>query len=74
MKFLCTFFLAIAALPQTTPPATPAPASNPPVSKPANDESRELSDAISEAGTSPVDFTRALEKASGQVSELSAPQ
>jgi len=58
MKFLCTFLLALMCLAQSTPP--PAPGA--PASKAATDENRELSDAISEAGNSPVDFIRALEK------------
>lgn len=62
MKFFCTLlFLAALGSPQpshaqsTPPPAKPA-------TDPAADEARQLSDAVAEAGNSPVDFTRALEK------------
>ncbi|HLY16488.1 MAG TPA: TlpA disulfide reductase family protein [Bryobacteraceae bacterium] len=59
MRFPAFLFLfGILAWAQSTPASNAAPATPP---SPA-DEEKELSQAISEAGTSPVDFIRALEK------------
>ncbi len=57
--FLAALFFAMLAWAQNAaPPASPAK----PASNPAADENQQLSQAISEAGNSPVDFIRALEK------------
>ena len=60
MKLPATaLFLAALACAQNAAP--PAPVSTPPPNA-AADESRQLSEAVSEAGNSPVDFIRTLEK------------
>ncbi len=60
MKFLCTIFLtAVLAWAQNAPNP---PATKPPAPNPSAEEEQQLSQAVSEAGNSPVDFTRALEK------------
>ncbi len=52
MRFLCAVLcFGMLAWAQTAPPAAPR-----------NDESQELSEAVAEAGNSPVDFIRALER------------
>jgi thiol-disulfide isomerase/thioredoxin len=52
MRFLCAALCyGMLAWAQTSPPAAPR-----------NDESQELSEAVAEAGNSPVDFIRALER------------
>ena len=56
MKLLCTaLFFAMLGWAQNAPPAAPA-------ADPNAGESQDLSQAVSEAGNSPVDFIRALEK------------
>ena len=56
MRRSCAVLLfAVVAWAQNAPPATPA-------SRPEPDEAQQLSMAISEAGNSPVDFIRNLEK------------
>jgi thiol-disulfide isomerase/thioredoxin len=52
MRFLCVALcFGMLAWAQNAPPATPA-----------NEESQQLSEAVAEAGNSPVDFIRALER------------
>jgi len=56
MRILCAaLFAAMLAGAQDAPPAAPATA-------PTADEAQQLSQAVSEAGNSPVDFIRALER------------
>ena len=56
MKYLCVALLfAVSVWAQSAPPTTPA-------ARPEPDEAQQLSMAISEAGNSPVDFIRNLEK------------